>query len=77
MLLYIPLLHKLETTQVGPGINIFCDNSNGIKMAGNTYSLNMTMCWVLSPFSFILYLYLKVNKNQLYGENGSHFSIDN
>ena len=36
----------LETTQVGPEINIVGYNCNGIGMVGDTYSLNMTLCWV-------------------------------
>ena len=37
---------KLDTTQVGEEIKKYGYNCTGIKMAGNTYWLNMTLCWV-------------------------------
>ena len=40
------IVHKLETTKKGPEINIFGYKCNGVEMAGDTYSLNTTLCWV-------------------------------
>ena len=31
-------------------MNIFVYNYNGIEMAGDMYSLNTTLCWVLNLF---------------------------
>ena len=40
------IIHKQETTQVGQEINIFGYNCNDVEMAGDTYLLNTTLCWV-------------------------------
>ena len=39
-------LHKLKTTQVGPEMNTFGYNCNGVEMAGDTHWLKTTLCWV-------------------------------
>ena len=38
--------NDILTTQVGPEMNSFCQNCNGVEMAGDTYSLKTTLCWV-------------------------------
>ena len=45
-MLQIFRIHKLETTQEGPEVNIFGYKCNGVGMVGDTYSLNTTLCWV-------------------------------
>ena len=37
------IIHKLQTTQVGPEMNIYGYNYDGVEMAGNTLSLNTTL----------------------------------
>ena len=44
--------HKVETTQAGLEMNIFGYKCNGVEMAGDTYSLNMTLCWVYNDILF-------------------------
>ena len=41
------ITQKVETTQAGPQINIFCYKCNWVEMAGDTYPLNTTLCWVI------------------------------
>ena len=41
------IIHKLETIQVGPEMNIFGYSTNGVEMGGDMYTLNTTLCWVL------------------------------
>ena len=45
--------HKQETTQVGPGMNFLGFNCNGVEIAGDTYSLKTTLCWIFESFKFI------------------------
>ena len=48
------IVHKRETTKDGLEINIFGYKLYGVEMAGDTYSLNTTLCWVekgiVTPF---------------------------
>ena len=41
------VIHMVEATQVGLDMNIFGYNCNSVEMAGNTYSMNTTLCWVM------------------------------
>ena len=52
-MLHIFMIHKLLTTQVGPEMNIYCYNCNGVEMAGDTYTLNMR-CAGLNMFYNII-----------------------
>ena len=45
------MIHKLDTIQVVLGMNIFGYNHNGLKIGGDTYLLNTTLCWVFSMVS--------------------------
>ena len=41
------MLHDFHSAaKEGPETNIFGYKCNGVEMAGDTYSLNTTLCWV-------------------------------
>ena len=42
--------HKAETTRAGLEMNIFGYKCNCVEIAGDTYSLNMTLCWDYNGF---------------------------